>query len=380
MTKIRIGLTGDYCPIGRMHQVYLEGTWQESLETVKPFFDQNDFNVIDLECPLTTRKQKIIKTGPHIKSLPDTAEILNFLNCNHVVTANNHFKDFGWMGMQETYQTLIRHGITWLGSGENIHEASKPLIIDKNGLKVALLNMAEHEWTIATDSEPGCNSIDYPRALRQIHEAKLSGVDFVIVILHGGHEHYPLPSPRMKAQFRFMIDAGADAVVGHHTHIISGYEVYKNKPIFYSLGNFCFDWPTFRNSSWNKGIILRLILEKGQFPKYEYEFIQQNDDFIGVRFASIESKLELENELIKLNSIIADDILVATLFANHAENRKSIMLSQLQPYYNRLFMALYRRGLLPDLMGKSKKKMIQILTQCESHREALLYALNSVNK
>ena len=90
-----------------------------------------------------------------------------------------------------------------------------------------------------------------------IEEAKKKA-DFVVVIAHGGHEHYNLPSPRMKKWYRFFVDAGAHAVVGHHTHIISGYEVYKDAPIFYSLGNFCFDWEGLRNMEWNNGMLVEV--------------------------------------------------------------------------------------------------------------------------
>lgn len=380
MAKISVGFTGDFCPMGRMEEICLSNQWHETLESIKPFFDKNDFNILDLECPLTVGDNKIIKTGPHIKAHPITSEILPFLNCKHVVTANNHFKDYGWAGMLETYQTLNSQGVSWLGSGKNINEASKLMVLEKEGIKISLLNMAEHEWSIASTSEPGCNSIDYPRSLQQIQTAKSDGSEFVVVIIHGGHENYPLPSPRMKALFRFMIDAGADAVVGHHTHIISGYEVYKNKPIFYSLGNFCFDWPGHRNTAWNKGVILRLIFSKGQDPHFEYAFIHQNDDFIGVQLANEELTNELEKEIQRLNSIIGDNQQLEASFLTYANSLKSVMLSRIQPYRNKYLVALYKRGILPGLMGKPKKKMLQILSQCESHREVLLNVLNAINK
>jgi poly-gamma-glutamate capsule biosynthesis protein CapA/YwtB (metallophosphatase superfamily) len=380
MAKISIGLTGDFCPMARMEQAYLSNQWRGTLESVKPFFDKNDFNVFDLECPLTLGTKKITKTGPHIKAHPNTGGMLPFLNCKYVVTANNHFKDYGWEGMQETYQALQKQGVNWLGSGRNIEEAAKPIVLEKDGIKITLFNMAEHEWTIASAAEPGCNSIDYPRALQQIQNAKAEGSDFVVVILHGGHEQYPLPSPRMKAQFRFMIDAGADAVVGHHTHIISGYELYKNKPIFYSLGNFCFDWPGLRNGTWNRGMVLRLVFSKNQKPEFEYAFIHQNDDFTGVRLADDAMANELEKEVQRLNAIIADDLQLVESFATYANSLKKVMLSRIQPYRNKYLVALNKRGLLPDLMGSSKKKMLQILAQCESHREVLLQVLHSFNK
>ncbi|WP_375585616.1 CapA family protein [Cyclobacterium xiamenense] len=379
MSKIKIGFTGDFCPWQRVQDGFISGDWTERFQEVLPFFRENDCNIIDLECPLTNATHRISKTGPHIKSIPETAEILKYLTCDLVVTANNHFKDYGWQGMKDSYDALMFHNIGWCGSGANRGEASETAVLHFNEVAVAVINMAENEWTTTHGAEPGCHSIDYPTALQKIQEARAADIDFVAVVLHGGHEHYPLPSPRMKAQFRFMIDAGADAVVGHHTHIVSGYEVYKNKPIFYSLGNFCFDWPGQRNGSWNRGMLLRLVFEKGKHPEFEFSYIHQNDDFVGVRFVDNQLRQELDKEQLRLNAIIADDRTLHREFERYAESLSGVMLSRIQPYRHRFLVALHKRGLLPDLMGSSKRKMLQILTQCESHREVLLSTLKKIN-
>lgn len=376
--KVSIGFTGDFCPMDRILKQFNLGQWKQTFDEVRPFFMENDLNIIDLECPLTHASQTIVKTGPHIKSTPDTAEILSYLNCKLVVTANNHFKDYGWRGMHDTYTALQTQGIDWCGSGANITEASQTKLWHINQISFAIINMAENEWTTTHNEQPGCNPIDYPRALQRIQEAKEKNIDFIIVILHGGHEHYPLPSPRMKAQFRFMIDAGADAVVGHHTHIISGYEVYKSKPIFYSLGNFCFDWPGQRNGTWNKGMLLRLIFDKGQDISFEYQFIRQNDVDVGVQCLSKEEVILQEAEILRLNRIIADDSHLQLSFERYAASLSSLMQSRIQPYRNKYMVALHKRGLLPDIMRSSKKKMFKILAQCESHREVLLESLKNV--
>jgi poly-gamma-glutamate synthesis protein (capsule biosynthesis protein) len=216
--------------------------------------------------------------------------------------------------------------------------------------------------------------------LTSIQEARAAGADFVVVVLHGGHEHYNLPSPRMKAQFRFMVDAGADAVVGHHTHIISGYEVYKNKPIFYSLGNFCFDWQRLRNSPWNTGMMLRLIFSKEKLPVFEYQLITQNDDKAGLYPLKEEEVQTQENTIKQLNAIIQDDTQLAAVFSQYCDRLKPVMLSRIQPYRNQYLVALHKRGFLPDIMNKEKRKMLQILAQCESHREVLLDILNRNSK
>ncbi len=376
MSKVSIGLAGDFCPWERMEDVWKLDTWQNKLEPVLPFFEKNDLNILDLECPLTSGIGRIAKTGPHIKSLPDTAAMLNYLNCKVVATANNHFKDYGWGGMHETYSSLTKHNISWFGSGANLKEASDSYISVHNGFRIALINMTENEWSTTQGDQPGCNPIDFPRAILKIQEAKANQADAIIVILHGGHEHFALPSPRIKAQFRFMVDAGADAVVGHHTHIISGYEVYKEKPIFYSLGNFCFDWPGMRNCTWNKGMLLRITFEKGKKIDFEYDFVHQNDEHIGLKMLDAEATAKQEIEIQRLNAIILDESSLQASFDKYCKTLKPVMLSRIQPYRNKYLIALHKRGFLPNIMGKSKQQMLQILTQCESHREVLLAALN----
>ena len=129
---ISIGLTGDFCPWKRIEKDFNINKCKNLFDTVKPFFDKNDLNILDLECPLTTSENKIKKTGPHIKANPKTVEILNYLSCKLVATANNHFKDYSYEGMKETYETLRSHDIDWFGSGKNFEEASKVYFWKKN--------------------------------------------------------------------------------------------------------------------------------------------------------------------------------------------------------------------------------------------------------
>lgn len=375
--SLSIGFTGDFCPWGRIAEAQARGEAEALLAPVQSFFAANDLNILDLECPLSEAKQGIIKTGPHLKSPPAGARLLPFLHSKLVVTANNHFKDYGWQGMQDTYAALAAEGVEYLGSGSDLEAASQVHYQEHAAGKLAVVNMTENEWTTTQGAEAGCNPLDLATALRRIQEARAAGADFVVVVLHGGHEHYPLPSPRMQSQFRFMVDAGADAVVGHHTHIISGFELYKQKPIFYSLGNFCFDWPGLRSGSWTKGMLLRLVFEAGkEAPQFEYRLIEQNTAEPGLRFLAPEEAEAQEAEIRRLNGIIADSQALAQAFEDYCARLRPIMLSRIQPYKGKYLTALHKRGFLPDLVGPSKRKMLKILSLCESHREVLLASLN----
>ena len=372
---IHIGFTGDFCPWLRVENQFKTNNWHHLFESVQPFFKQNDLNVLDLECPLTTGKAKINKTGPHIKAHPDTAAILNYLNCELVATANNHFKDYGWEGMEETYDALQKNNISWLGSGKNLKEAATTFYWKKEETTIAFINVAENEWTTTFGDEPGCHPIDLVNVFNQIQEAK-KNADFIVVISHGGHEHYELPSPRMKKWYRFFVNAGASAVIGHHTHIISGYEVYNEAPIFYSLGNFCFDWEKLRGLPWNKGMIVRLGFEKGKPLSYEMEFISHNDEKEGVFLLAENESNAIRQHLQELNKIIADDVKLESEFKKYIDSWKPLMKTWIQPYRGKYLPGMFKKGLLPSLLSREKQMLFTNLIRCEAHRDILINSIN----
>lgn len=374
---ISIGFTGDFCPWQRIEEAHATDTWKHLFETVQPFFKANDLNVLDLECPLTRGQNQIEKTGPHIKAKPETVEILSFLNCKLVATANNHFKDYDAEGMNETYQVLKKNHIDWLGSGNNFEEASRTYFWVKANLKFAFINVAENEWTTTHDESAGCHPMDLANVFNQILEAKKTA-DFIIVIAHGGHEHYKLPSPRMKKWYRFFVDAGANAVIGHHTHVISGFEVYNQAPIFYSLGNFCFDWEGLRNKPWNNGMIIRLQFEKDRSIHFELEFFHQNNEKAGVYLMNEEEKKQKLEEVLEINEIIKDDQKLKTAFETYVNTWKPIMNTWIQPYRGKYLSSLHAKGLLPSLISGNKKLLFTNLIRCEAHRDILLKTISPI--
>jgi poly-gamma-glutamate synthesis protein (capsule biosynthesis protein) len=180
----------------------------------------------------------------------------------------------------------------------------------------------------------------------------------------------------MKKWYRFFVDAGANAVIGHHTHIISGYEVYQEAPIFYSLGNFCFDWPGLRNKPWNNGMMVRLQIEKHQPITFELEYFNQNNEQPGVFLLSDEEKSTAMQSVDQLNGIIADDLLLEQRFANYVASWKPVMDTWIQPYQGKYLPSLFKRGLLPQLITKKKKLLYTNLIRCEAHRDILINTIN----
>ena len=237
---------------------------------VKPYFDAADLSIIQWETPLAKVEDTtpIAKSGPNLLCDPRGLEIMTYLGTDVALLANNHVGDQGAKAVYETIRIIEEAGIRTVGAGKDLADAIKPLRLDLDGLKLALVNVAEHEFGTAERNAPGSAPLDPPVMLGQFRELKKQGY-LVLALLHGGHEQNPFPSPRMVKLFRMLADGGADAVFNCHTHCPEGVEVYGGKPIFYSPGNFYFplrDATTKRLPVWFIGYLTILgIDEAGAF-------------------------------------------------------------------------------------------------------------------
>lgn len=369
--EVSIGFVGDFAPIGKVEKLIEGGTFENGFGEIKELFDKSDFTIPNLEAPLTTEKIGIKKTGPGLKASPKSTLLLNYLGCNVVATANNHFLDFGNQGFLDTHNNLRDAGIRTVGSGNNVREASRPLVIEQNGIKIGVINAAENEWATTMGEEPGCNPLDEVNLYRTTSELK-GEVDFVVSIIHGGHEFYSLPSPDFKKKMRFLVDIGSDAIIAHHTHVISGYEIYRNAPIFYGLGNFCFDLKGKNNANWNTGMHVNLIFSKGKSLTHALKFFKQNWLSGEITLLEAEEEKAVLDRINELNNLIENDVALKDSFDKYCKERLKITLARMQPYSNRYLIALFNKGLLPNLFKTKKALLFLNLIRCESHREVLL--------
>jgi hypothetical protein len=249
-------------------------------KSVQDLFSKADYRIVNLEAPITDDRSenKIIKTGPHLRMSEQTAiSVLKQLNIDGVTLANNHILDYDTKGLLDTFDTLKSDEVAYVGAGTNLKDAAKYITLNKEGMKIAIINFCENEWSIAEEDSPGANPMDIIDNANQIKEAKATH-DKVIVIVHGGHEYYNLPSPRMQKQYRFYADQGADIVVGHHTHCISGNEVYNGVPIYYSLGNFLFTKNN-PNDEWYTGLILEVDISSEGIDCQIHPVRQEKESF-----------------------------------------------------------------------------------------------------
>ena len=371
---IKILFTGDFCPHQRIEKLVKEGNYASVFNDFKKEFEGNDLNVVDLECPLTILETKIDKSGPHQKAHPKTINLLNEINVGLVAMANNHILDYGERALLDTINLCHKNDILTIGVGENSDSTKQPVIKEIGNIKIGFLNFAESEWTIAKPDSAGANPMDLIESFKSIQSLKQK-VDKVIVIAHGGIEHYHLPSPRIKKTYRFFIDAGADAIISHHTHCFTGYEIYKNAPIFYGLGNFLYDWPDKKDENWNFGFVVRLLINE----QIKFEIIplkQNNGEEIGVHYLNDDEKRLFDKRLSELNVIISDDKLLEDEFNKLCKSKERIYKLYFEPYRGKIISSLRIRKLLPELFSKNKKLAQLNIVRCESHRDIFLKTMD----
>ena len=176
---------------------------------------------------------------------PDNVSYLKDLGVDIVGLANNHTFDFGEVSFLDTLETLEKAQIPYVGAGRDIEQAAAPVYLEADGFKIAYVAASRAEYTIytpeAAETEPGILwCYDYTRFLESIKTAA-ENADYVIALPHWGVEHSTVLEDEQIYGAHALIDAGADAVIGAHPHILQGIEYYEGKPIIYSLGNFWFD-------------------------------------------------------------------------------------------------------------------------------------------
>jgi poly-gamma-glutamate synthesis protein (capsule biosynthesis protein) len=238
-SHLSITITGDVCPWQDAVETVKAGNSIEILEAIKPQLDAADISIIQWETPLTDAETPIAKSGPNLKCPPECVDFAKTGGFDVALLANNHIGDFGETAVMQTIDILNKNGIATVGAGKNLSEAAKPLFLEKKGFKIGIINIAEHEFGTAGKNKAGCAPLEPLDNLKVISDtANLT--DITLVVVHGGNEYNPVPSPRMVKTYRAFVEAGAAAVVNIHTHCPQGIELWKGAPIIYCPGNFFF--------------------------------------------------------------------------------------------------------------------------------------------
>ena len=257
-----ITMGGDICSTDANREMYANKETKKLFNDVLDVFAQADYNIINLECAITESEHRIRKFGPNLKSPLNTAAVLKEAGITHIGLSNNHTFDFGIPGIKDTMAELDKYGIAYTGIGENDIDARKNLIIEKDGIKIALITVCEHEYSYALPDRLGAREYDPYDTNDDIAEAKKTA-DYVVVMYHGGKELCRYPSPRLRKLCRSMATHGADIVLCQHSHCIGCYENFKDCHILYGQGNFHFvKLAGMANEMWDSGLLLKFDITK----------------------------------------------------------------------------------------------------------------------
>ena len=230
-------------------------------QAVRSELDAADMVFGNLECPLSQRGRRSANDISY-RASPEYAGALARAGFRVVSLANNHAFDYGEVALADTLEALRASGIQPVGAGTSLTDARKPAVVTVEGIRIGFLAycMVGSDVIYATAGESGVAPAN-PRMIAEDAASLRSVADIVVVSIHWGIELRSLPWPRMVEFARDMIDCGADAVLGHHSHVAGSVEIYRNRPILYSLGNFSFGH---QHENWSCGMLARLsVSERG---------------------------------------------------------------------------------------------------------------------
>ena len=259
----QIFFAGDFCSKPSTSAI-------EVSEELKSLIQSCDLKVLNFEVPLKPEITLPPQKRERFFQNDDVPDFLMNLGFHLFTIANNHTFDWGEPGYRKTKSAL---GDAAFGAG-TYEEAYKPKVVVVNDLKIGFLGLSFAAYTGVFDdiTKLGGLSCAYINDLKVNHvitDAKKE-LDYLFILPHDGIEYIDIPMPETIARYRDFIDYGADGVIAAHPHCPQGWEEYKGKPIFYSLGNFLFnskegyDYRATNRPHWYEGICVKLIIENGR--------------------------------------------------------------------------------------------------------------------
>ncbi|MCR5669223.1 MAG: CapA family protein [Lachnospiraceae bacterium] len=219
----------------------IDGVIDENLRTQ---LQEADILEVNNEFPYSTRGTQAPDKQYTFRVDPSYVSILQEMGVDAAGLANNHVLDYGKDALLDTFTTLDGAGIDYTGAGTSVEDASKLLTYEINGKTYGILAASRvipvGSWNVE-NSQPGVFCTYDPTLLVEKIKAAKETCDYVFVCVHWGVEHTDELTDYQQSMAHQFVDAGADAVIGAHPHVLQGIEYYEGKPIFYSLGNFIFN-------------------------------------------------------------------------------------------------------------------------------------------
>lgn len=370
---MKISIFGDLCPTSSNYRLFEDGKTQQLFNDVLPIINDSCLTIVNLECPLTNSTQRILKSGPHIKSPQSTFNSIGKTGFDLYSLANNHIMDFGEKGLKDTVGIIEKGGKSIIGVGINKTTASEPFYFVKNDMKIGVLAFTDNEFGLATEHSVGSNGLDLIESFDVIELVK-SKCDYLVVLLHSGMEHYIYPSPNLQKICRKMIEKGANFITCQHSHIIGTYEIYKNGYIIYGQGNFLFARPN-KGKLWNNGLIIEIEFIDGK-PSVNFIPTEMVDN--GVRLLKGKSKTNILDNFESNSKLIQDKDFIDEEWTKFCKEHSKVYLSLLNGYGSKLIrINNLLKGIL-TIVTFNKKRILKNhnIIRSETHREALLKVLS----
>jgi len=373
MKQLTFIIGGDLAPTLSNYSIFENGNIESIIDgKILNLLNSADFRIFNLEVPLTDIKNPIRKDGPNLIAPAATINGIKLIGPDVLTLANNHILDQDEQGLFQTMEQLDKAGIKYVGAGKNLEEAASPLILKKDGLTIGIYACAEHEFTIAGEKIAGANPFDPLESPDHIARLK-ARCDYVIVLHHGGKEHYRYPTPGLRKVCRKMADKGADLVVCQHSHCIGAFEKYNEATIVYGQGNFLFDRSD--NEFWSTGLLLQVSLAEKLFVEY-IPFCKKGN---GVQLAEKKD----EDSILGPFSLRSEQILkpgfVESEFARYCDENGQYYMAVFAGFgkivrnIDKLFKGFFTRR----LYSWKKASLIQNHVECESQRETVIGYLNN---
>lgn len=336
------------------------------------------YRIFNLEIPLTDTEKPIIKQGPNLIAPSSTVNGYRAMGIDLLTLANNHILDQDVDGLNKTVEALDNAGINHLGADNNLEVASKPYIFNFAKRTIGVYACVEHEFSIATEDKAGANPFDPLWSFDHVEELKKT-VDYVIVLYHGGKEHYRYPSPKLQKNCRRFVDKGADLVICQHSHCIGCEEKYGAGTIVYGQGNFLFD--DSEDECWQTSLLVKI---EEDFSLYYIPLVKVGN---GVRLAREKSAEEIVKGFLSRSEEIKDPGFIeqqykvfAASFLDYYMRAFSGKRSLLFRIINKMSGGRYMAQYLKNTYGVAEKVRMSNYIDCEAHRELLSQALADVYK
>lgn len=369
MATILIG--GDICPIGRNTEHFQRGDADALFHDLLDDFAHADLVIANLECPLIERPSPIAKTGPVFGEATACIRGIAAGGIDVLNLANNHILDHGREGLESTLAACAGAGVATVGAGLDLAAAREILVKDASGIRVGLLAMAEHEFSVATEASAGANPLDVIDFVRNLMSHR-GCFDYLVVLLHAGHEFLTAPSPRLRNTCHFLVEMGADAVIVQHPHAFGGYERYRDRYIVYGQGALLMDEELYRGlETFHESVLIALTVHPGEPAVMRLVPLMQSLEAAGARRMVGERAAATLREIDEKSLGVQDHAYIHREWLKFCDQRKHGYMSALMGH-GRLLRRLNRNGLLSRLLYRRQQLLAtRNVVCCESHREAV---------